>query len=138
GEEFVFSMIREILLTSRLDDGKRLYEIIARQKTRLQASLPQAGHSTAVMRAASYYSPGSYFQEQIAGIAYFRLLEDLEKNFEERKELLIENLGKLMKLIFRPENLMVSVTTDRKGYERVEDRVRSLKEELYTEPAEEG
>ena len=137
-EEFVFSMIREILKTSRLDDGKRLYEIIARQKARLQSSLAGAGHSTAVMRVSSYYSPGSYFQERIAGISYFRLLEDLEKNFEQKREELTENFRQLMKIIFRPENLMVSVVTDGKGYENLEERVAGLKEELYTEEVPTG
>lgn len=37
-EEFVFSMIREVLFTSRLDDDKRLYEILSQQKARLQSS----------------------------------------------------------------------------------------------------
>ena len=137
-EEFVFSMIREILLTSRLDDGKRLYEIIARQKARLQSSLAGAGHSTAVMRVSSYYSPGSYFQERISGISYFRLLEDLEKNFEQRREMVTENFRKLMKVIFRPENLMVSVVTDDAGYEHLEEKIAGLKEELYTGEAEKG
>lgn len=84
-EEFVFSMIREILFTSKLDDDKRLYEILSQQKARMQSSLAAAGHSTAVMRAASYYSPVSNFQDRIAGIGYFRLIEDLEKHFEEKK-----------------------------------------------------
>ena len=66
------------------------------------------------MRAASYYSPVSNFQDRIAGIGYFRLVEELEKHFEEKKEILKENLKKLMLLIFRPENLFVSVTTDEK------------------------
>ena len=74
-------MIREILFTSRLDDDKRLYEILSQQKARLQSSLAAAGHSTAVMRAASYYSPVSNFQDRIAGIGYFRLVEKLEKHF---------------------------------------------------------
>lgn len=137
-EEFVFSMIREILFTSRLDDDKRLYEILSQQKARLQSSLAAAGHSTAVMRAASYYSPVSNFQDRIAGIGYFRLVEELEKHFEEKKEILKENLKKLMLLIFRPENLFVSVTTDEKGYQGVEGRVSTLRHLLYQTPIQTG
>lgn len=113
-EGFVFSMIREILFTSKLEDDRRLYEILARQKARLEVSLGEAGHSTAVMRSASYYSPASNFQDRIAGIGYFRLLEDLEKNFEEKKEDLKKKLQQLIITIFRSENLLVSVTTDQR------------------------
>ena len=104
----------------------------------MQSSLAAAGHSTAVMRAASYYSPVSNFQDRIAGIGYFRLIEDLEKHFEEKKEILKENLKKLMLLIFRPENLFVSVTTDEKGYLGVEGRVSTLRHLLYQIPVQTG
>ena len=52
---FVFEMIKEILKTSKLDDEKRLYEIIAKMKSRLQMGLVSSGHTTAAMRALSYF-----------------------------------------------------------------------------------
>ena len=59
--DFLFKMIQEILNTSRLEDTKRLYEIIASVKSRAQVSLTGAGHSTAVLRATAYSSPiGSF------------------------------------------------------------------------------
>ena len=71
---FVFEMIKEILTTSVFDDEKRLYEIIARMKSRLQMGLAQAGHSTAVKRALSYFSANAYYQEQIAGVESIKSL----------------------------------------------------------------
>lgn len=114
--DFVFEMIAEILNTSRLDDRKRLYEILASQKSRLQMALPNAGHSTAMTRATSYFSPSAYFQDQISGIAYYQLIERLESNFDEEKDALIAKLQTLMHYIFRPENLFVSFTADEEGY----------------------
>ena len=130
---FVFRMIKEILGTSRLGDEKRLYEIIARMKSRQQMSMASAGHSTAVMRALSYFSETACFQEKVAGIDFYRLLDDLEKNFQERKEGLIAALKELMHYIFRPENLMVSYTSDEAGYHGLEEEIRELKAGLCTE-----
>ena len=62
------------------------------------------------MRAASYYSPMSNFQDRIAGIGFYQLLKDLDENFDEKKAELIKNLQILMKYIFRKENLTVSYT----------------------------
>lgn len=137
-EEFVFTMIREILFTSNMDDDKRLYEIIAHQKARLEVSLGEAGHSTAVMRASSYYSPASLFQDRISGISYFRLLEELEQNFEEKKEELKNNLKELMHIIFRKENLFVSVTVNREGYQGLEAQIVRLLPLLYSDPVRTG
>ena len=127
---FVFQMIQEILCTSKLEDEKRLYEILAKMKSRMQMSMVSAGHSTAVNRALSYFSENAYFQEQIAGIDFYDLIDDLEKNFQEKKTEIIENLKELMGLVFRRENLIVSYTADQKGYSRLEKEVEGLKSVL--------
>lgn len=137
-ENFVFGMIREILFTSKLDSDKRIHEIISRQKAKLESALSEAGHSTAVRRAASYYSPGSEFLDRVGGIAYFRLIEDLDKNFEEKKQDLKEKLGKLIQMIFRPENLFVSVTANDEGYKGVERQIALFQPLLYKTPVEKG
>ena len=136
GLPFVFSMIKEIICTSKMDDTKRLYEIIAKMKSRLQMSMTSAGHSTAVMRATSYFSGNAYFQEKIAGIDFYQFIDKIESYFEEEKGKVIENLKLLMKMIFRPENLTVSYTADREGYKGLETEVRGLKEMLHTEKVE--
>ena len=127
---FVFQMIREIICTSRLDDEKRLYEILAKMKSRMQMSMVSAGHSTAVNRALSYFSENAYFQEKIAGIDFYDLIDDLEKNFQEKKGEIIENLKELMSLVFRRENLIVSYTADQEGYKGLEKEIQGLKEVL--------
>ena len=104
----MFSMIREVLTTSKLDDTKRLYEIIARVRSRAQASLASAGHSTAVLRGASYASPMAAFQDEMAGIGYYQFIEKLEKDFDSCKDEIVKNLRKVMEEVLRPENFCVS------------------------------
>lgn len=135
---FVFSMMEEILFTSKLRDEKRLYEIIAKLKSRLQMSLASAGHSSAMLRVTSYFSKSSYFQDQIGGIAFYDLIDRIEKNFDKEKGEVFEKLEQLMKMIFRPENLVVSYTADDAGYEGLESQIEKLKKRLHTEPVEKG
>ena len=129
---FVFEMIKEILKTSKLEDEKRLYEIIAKMKSRLQMSLVSSGHTTAAMRALSYFSAGSCFQEKISGVDFYQLINDIEENFEQRKADVIAKLKELMGCVFRAENLMVSYTSEEKGYEGLEKEIKEFKEILYT------
>ena len=116
--------------------NKRLYEIIARVKSRAQASLASAGHSTAVLRGASYASPMAAFQDEMAGIGYYQFIEKLEKDFEQRKEETVEELCKLMKEILRPENFMTSYTGERESLETVQKLAGAVKAGLGTEPVE--
>ena len=129
---FVFEMIREILCTSKFEDDKRLYEILAKMKSRMQMSMASAGHSTAVARALSYFSENAYFQEKTTGIDFYKFLDELESNFQEKKEDLKEKLKELMVYVFRPENLTVSYTADQKGCRGLEEEVQKLKAVLCT------
>ncbi|SCP96670.1 insulinase family protein [Anaerobium acetethylicum] len=134
--DFAFRMIDEILFTSKLDDSKRLYEIIARLKSRMQMSMVSSGHSTASMRALSYFSPSAYFSEITSGISFYRLVESIESDFERVKEELVSKLKELMKYIFRSENLVVSYTADEEGFAGLEKEIEQLKMKLFTDKIE--
>ena len=134
--DFLFKMIQEILNTSRLEDTKRLYEIIAAVKSRAQVSLTGAGHSTAVLRATAYSSPMAAFQDEMAGIGYYQFIEQLEKDFDQRKDELVKELRKLMKEILRPENFLISYTGERESLEIVKKLASDVKKGLCTEPVE--
>ena len=123
---FVFSMIEEILTRSKLDDEKRLYEIVAQMKSRLQMALPSHGHSTAVTRAMSYFSESSDFSDRTGGIAFYRVIERLESSFAEEKSELINRLKEACAYIFCPERLLVSATCNRRVLEQLEDQMKVL------------
>ena len=129
--DFMFSMIREVLTTSKLTDTKRLYEIIARVKSRAQASLASAGHSTAVLRGASYASPMAAFQDEMAGIGYYQFIEKLEKDFDSCKDEIVKNLRKVMEKVLRPENFCVSYTGERESLDTVKTQAAEIKKVLF-------
>ena len=129
--DFMFSMIREVLTTSRLDDTKRLYEIIARVKSRAQANLVSAGHSTAVLRGASYASPMAAFQDEMAGIGYYQFIEKLEKNFDSCKDEIVKNLRRVMEEVLCPENFCVSYTGERESLDAVKKQAAEIKKILF-------
>ncbi|MCC8104368.1 MAG: insulinase family protein, partial [Clostridiales bacterium] len=117
---YALEMSKEIL-TSRFEDDKRLYEIIAKLESRLSMQLASAGHQTAVGRALSYLSEFSAFNDAVSGIAFYDLVADLERNFDERKEALKEKLCTLCETLFTRENLFVSVTCDQEGLEALRE-----------------
>jgi len=126
-------LMKEIMLTSDFEDSKRIHEIISESKSRLQAVMTSAGHSLAAIRALSYFSPTAAVSEQINGIPQLRLLEELDKNFEEKKAEITANLKELVRCIFRPENLLVDYTGTEEGYAGLEAAVEELKKDLFTE-----
>ncbi|WP_427050348.1 insulinase family protein [Paenibacillus sp. TC-CSREp1] len=130
---FAFDMIKEIVFTSRFDNTKRLFEIISQVKGNLQRNLINSGHSAGIARSSSKHSAVADFREAVSGIAYYQWLEDLQANFDAKKEQLSASLQELMGYIFRPENLLVSYTADDQGYEGLEQQVSGLKSMLFTQ-----
>ena len=135
--DFGFAMMREILSRTRLTDTKRLYEIVAQVKSRLQMYLTGSGHSAAAVRAMAEFSDSSWVTDQISGIAFYGLIEQLEKHFEEKKDQIVENLKLVMQYVLRPENLIVSCTSETDGLEAVKKELPALKACLNTLPVPE-
>lgn len=126
----ILDLFGEMMLTSHLDDGKRLQEVIGELRSYKRMSLQSAGHSTAAWRAMSYLKERCYYVEQMKGISYYDFLSDLEDHFEARKDNLIAVLKALAECIFTKERLMICVTADRDGYEVLEKESGRLLEVL--------
>ena len=132
-----FDMMREILMESKLDDGKRIREILAMLKSRLLMKFQSSGHVTAVLRAQSYASPAAKLKDMTNGIAFYETVSYLEEHFEEEKEKLSEKLTDLSKKLFRGDNMMLSYTAAKEGLEDLEAMIEKLKNSLYTQVSEE-
>ena len=127
-------LIGEILMTSDFTDAKRLKEILAEGKSRMQAQMISSGHIVAAGRAMSYGSVSGTVSEIISGVPFYRLTAGLEQDFEAQKGQLVERLQTLAKMIFRPENLMVDFVGDEQVIGKLEEPIAALKERLYTCP----
>ncbi|MGC4019999.1 MAG: insulinase family protein [Muricomes sp.] len=129
--DVLFAMMREILMETKLEDEKRLKEILSMLKSRLQMSFQSSGHTTAALRALSYDSPLAKFKDDTDGIGYYEVVKQIEENFEEKKEELISNLKEIAANIFRTDNMMISYTSEEKGLESVYEEIKKIKAGLY-------
>lgn len=132
--EQAFRLVKEIVMDSLFDDTKRLKELIAELKSQKQASMMSAGHALASVRALSYLSRTAAVSDQLSGIPYYRMLEELDSNFEAHQEELIEKLRQLTVCLFRPENLMVDYTAQQEGLKNIEAQIADFCGSLHTEP----
>ena len=119
-------LIGEILLRSKLGDTKRLQEILAELRSRLQMRMNSNGHSVAVQRCKSYFSQEGVFSEAISGISFYRFVDDLCKNFDAKKDEVIDKIGWIFKELFTSGNLMVSLTAEGDAYESIAAAIKKF------------
>lgn len=123
-------LAEQMILTSKLTDGKRLYEILGEIRSGLQAALNSYGHIVAHTRAMSYLSRTAYYQDAVGGIAAYRLIADYERHFEEKKDTLIAKLQELSRRIFTRDRLLVGITCESGDFAAVQRAVEALKTKL--------
>ena len=128
--DFGFGILEEILTRSVFTDEKRLGEVIQETRSRAKMKLENAGHSTAVSRATSYFSATAYFNEMTGGTSYYHFLERIAKNYETEKATIIAKLREVSAKLFTRSNMLVSYTADDEGYARLSEAMKTLSDRL--------
>ena len=128
--DFGFTMLEEILTRSVFNDEKRLYEVIQETRSRARMKLENAGHSTAVSRATSYFSASAYYNEMTGGTAYYHFLEKIAKNYETEKVTVIAKMQEVAAKLFTRSNMLVNYTADDTGYEKLPECLKILASRL--------
>ncbi len=128
-------LVKEIMLTSKIDDEKRLFQIIAEQRSRLAGYMMYAGHTVASAHALSYLTDFSARKENIGGMGFFRFLEDAEENYESRKKEIIAKLKEARDFIFRKDNLLLDITGSRAEFDSLKGTVAKIIPSLSERPA---
>ena len=75
-------LAEEILLHTSFADSDRIREVLEEECASMKADLPAAGHSTAVMRAASYLSSCGKTVDDLAGIGAYRNLQSICRDYD--------------------------------------------------------
>ncbi len=107
-----FKLMEEMLLHSKLSDTERLREIIAEIKASMKPELVSRGHSTTASRAMSYVSATHYVKEQAKGVDYYEFIDALDRDFEARKDTVVEKLNQVLEEILHKDNLIISYTAE--------------------------
>ncbi len=127
---FGFDIMEEIINHTNFSDTKRLKEILMETKSRGKMKLEQAGHSTAVSRATSYFSKTAKYNEMTGGTEYFHFIEDLAKNFEEKKDEIVARLNAVCQRLFTASNLLINFTADEVGFSYLQNKMGNLTSKL--------
>lgn len=127
---FGFEILGEIFSESILEDEKRLKEILNEAKSKGQMKLMGSGHTAAVARATSYFSGTSYFNDLTGGIGFYQCLESWVKDFDGRKQEIIDGLKRVVKLLLTKENMTVSYTANAEGFSFLPAAMKKLTEKL--------
>lgn len=123
-------LLLEIIQTTKLDNQKRLLEIINEIKSRMLMRISASGHRYAANRCLSYGNEVYAYGELIDGLSFLDFLGDISQNFENKKEEMISKLQHLAAEIFTKDRLLINVTGSKEDYELFADQTKDFIEAL--------
>lgn len=109
-------LMEQVLLTSDFTDTKRLGELVAQIKARLQANLSSSGHLVAAMRSMSSFSRYALYQDELKGIAFYRSICRIEKELSESPKSVSDKLAAIAKKLFARNRMLISFTGNNEAY----------------------
>lgn len=109
-------LMEQMLLSSDFTDTKRLGEIVAQIKARLQANLSSSGHLVAAMRSMSSFSRYALYQDELKGIAFYRSICHIEKELSESPKSVSDKLAAIAKKLFARNRMLISFTGNNEAY----------------------
>jgi len=130
----LFELTGEIISNTILNDKDRLKDVLVRHQSQLDASVKSNGYAYAARRAHSYYSNRGMFTELTGGIDYYRFVTDLLKDFDKNSDEIITKLENINNRLFCKENLIVTVTCDKKDYRQFTKSLRRFLKTVNVRP----
>lgn len=109
-------LMEQMLLSSDFTDTKRLGELVAQIKARLQANLSSSGHLVAAMRSMSSFSRYALYQDELKGVAFYRSICHIEKELSESPKNVSDKLAAIAKKLFARNRMLISFTGNNEAY----------------------
>ncbi|MCX7904349.1 MAG: insulinase family protein [Caloramator sp.] len=132
----MLELVGEIINKTKFDDKKKIKEIIQQTKSRLEMVIIEKGHSVASKRLNSYFSKAAKINEAMNGIEFYKFISNLEKNFDNLYDDLVDKLYKVKDRIFNINNVLLSLTCEDGDVKLYEDNVGHILKDLKREKLE--
>lgn len=108
----LLAIMRDILLTLKLDNQERFRQMVLESKARKEASLIPGGHSVVNSRIQAQFSEAGWVAEQMGGVSYLFFLRQLAEAVENDWPSVLAKLEQVHQMIINRNALVINVTLD--------------------------
>ncbi|MBN2059931.1 MAG: insulinase family protein [Deltaproteobacteria bacterium] len=119
----LLEILRDILLTVRLDNKERFRQIVLEAKAREEQRLVPTGHLVVNQRIRAHFTEADWAAEQMNGLSYLFFLRKLTRLIDEDWPGVLSDLQEMHNLLINRNALLVNITIDEKGRANSEQKV---------------
>lgn len=122
----LLEILRDVLLDMRLDDRRRLMQILLEKKAGEEAQLVPMGHRVVASRLRSKFSEGHWVSEQVSGASYLLFLRRLIKHVEEDWDAVLSALETVRQTLINRQAMLCNLTVDGESRAEIEPHLVSF------------
>jgi presequence protease len=131
----LFNILRDMLLTVRLDHRERFRQMVLEEKARHEQALVPAGHQFVNLRLRAHFNEADWAAEQMNGVSYLFFLRNLARTIDEDWPRVLRALEHMRQVLVNRQSLLVNVTVDEAGWSQLAPRLHSFLDTLPSAPA---
>ena len=113
----LLDILRDVLLTVRLDNPERFRQIVLRAKARHESGLIPGGHLVVNTRLRSRFNQGDWAAEQIGGLDNLLYLRELATAIENDWPSVLANLEEIRSRLLNRKAMLLNVTLDAENWQ---------------------
>jgi Zn-dependent M16 (insulinase) family peptidase len=122
----MLEIMRDILLTVKLDNRERLNQIVLKNKARAESGLTPSGHSVVDGRLRAGFNTASWAGEQMSGLEHLFFLRRLITEMEQDWPGVLAKLETIRRQVINRHAMIINVTLDSGNWQELEPTVREL------------
>jgi len=132
----LLAIMRDVLLTVRLDNRERFRQMVLDSKASMEAGLVPSGHGFVSTRLGARFTETGWLDEQMGGVSYLFFLRQLAKDVEENWPSVLSALEQIRRLLVNRNPLICNVTLDEANYKQFEPKLLAFINTLPTAPTD--
>jgi Zn-dependent M16 (insulinase) family peptidase len=130
----LLSILRDILLSVKLDNKERFQQMVMEEKARQEQRLVPEGHQVVNLRLRSHFSEADWAAEQMRGVSYLFFLKELSRKIDADWPGVLATLQHLKRTLVNRQNMLVNITCDGHDWAQLKPLLSGFLEELPSTP----
>ncbi len=108
----LIAILRDILLTARLDDRERFRQIVLEEKARAESNLVPMGHRVVNQRLRAHFTASDRAAELMGGLEYLFFLRQLAQRIETAWDKVSADLQTIRRQLLTADAMLINLTAD--------------------------
>ncbi|MCG8349211.1 MAG: insulinase family protein [Chloroflexales bacterium] len=132
----LLAILRDVLLSVRLDNPERFRQIVLKAKAGNESSLTPSGHNVVAKRLGARFNEANWAIEQTSGVDYLFFLRKLVTRIENDWPTVLANLEAVRHLLVNRATMICNVTADAAQWATLQPRLQEFLETLPAAPTQ--